>query len=104
MRDFIEDALEPFLEFATVFGARDEKPEVEREDTFIFEGFRDIAGGDTLRDAFGNGGLADTRLTDEHRVVLCLPAEDLKGPTDFFITADDRVNLAFARIFRKVTR
>ena len=53
---------------------------------------------DALREALGDGGLADARLADEHGVVLRPPAEDLDDPPDLVVPADDRVELAGPRL------
>ena len=50
-----------------------------------------VALGDALRQAFDDGGLADARLADQHRVVLGAAAEDLDDPLQFVIAPDQRV-------------
>ena len=47
------------------------------------------------RQAFRNGGLADARFTDEHRIILRTTRQDLNDTFNLVMTADDRVNLAF---------
>src|SRR4029079_6179654 len=42
---------------------------------------------------FGNGRLADARLTDERGVVLCSSAEDLDDALDLLLAADHRIDL-----------
>jgi hypothetical protein len=53
----------------------------------------------TMRSArpFRDRGLADARLTDQHRVVLGPPRQHLHGAADFLVAADDRVDLALPR-------
>ena len=58
---------------------------------------RHVAGDDALRQALGDGRLADARLADQGRVVLGPAAEDLDDPLDLLLAADDRVDLAGAR-------
>src|SRR5204862_3887495 len=41
-----------------------------------------------------DGRLADARLTDQHRVVLGAPREDLHDPLDLGLTTDDGIELA----------
>src|SRR5690606_16177852 len=50
-----------------------------------------------LREALDDGGLADTGLTDEHRVVLGPAGEDLHDPLDLLLAPDHRVELVLAR-------
>ena len=49
------------------------------------------------RQAFDDGGLADTRLADQNGVVLGAARQDLDRATDLLVAADDRIELAFAR-------
>jgi len=58
----------------------------------------DDAARQTLRDS----GLADAGIADEQRVVLLPPAQDLDGAVDLGLTADQRVDLAFARLLVEV--
>ena len=68
----------------------------------VFEGARDIAGNDALGEPLDDCGLADTRLADENGVVLGAAAQDLDRVANFVVTADDRVELALARLRREV--
>ena len=43
---------------------------------------------------FGDGGLADAGLADQHGIVLGAAAEHLDGAADFLVAADHRVELA----------
>jgi hypothetical protein len=67
---------------------------VENDQPAIAEQFRHVAVDDQLGQAFDDGGLADARFAQQHRVVLLPPAEDLNDPFDFVGAADDRVELA----------
>jgi len=53
-----------------------------------------VAGDDPVRQALGDGGLADAGLADQRGIVLGLPAEDLNDPLDLLLAADDRIELA----------
>ena len=57
---------------------------------------------DLLRQAFDDGGLADARLADEHRVVLGAPRQDLHDPLELAGAADHGIELALARHLREV--
>ncbi len=59
-----------------------------------------LARDDALRQPLGDGGLADARLADQHRVVLLAAREDLDDALDLLLAADDRVELALARELR----
>ena len=73
--DLLEHGLEALLELAAVLGARDERAQVERDDALVLQALGHVAAHDALGEALGDGGLADARLADEHRVVLGPPAE-----------------------------
>ena len=96
--DLLEHGLEALLELAAVLGAGDERAEVERDDALVLEPLGHVAAHDPLGEALGDGGLADARLADQHRVVLGPPAEDLDDAADLLVAADDRVELARARL------
>ena len=66
----VEDSLEPFLELASVLGARYQGAHVKGKDGLVFEALRHIAVQYPLGQPLYDGGLADARLADEHRVVL----------------------------------
>ena len=93
---FLEHGLEPFLEFATVLGARDQRAHVERENGLVLQALGHVAAHDALRQSFGDGRLADARLADEHGVILCFAREDADDVADLLVAADDRVHLPFA--------
>ena len=100
--DLIEHGLQPFLELAAEFRARDERAHVERVERLVLQRLRHITRDDAAGKAFDNGRLADARLADEHRVVLRAPREDLDRATDLLVTADDRIELARPRGRREV--
>ena len=57
---------------------------------------------DHLGQAFDDGGLADARFAQQHRVVLLPAAEDLDDAFDFVLAADDRIELALAGQFGQI--
>ena len=72
----------------------DERSDVEGQDALVQQRLRDIAADDPLREALGDGGLADAGLTDERGVVLQAAGQDLDDPLDLLLAADDRIELA----------
>src|SRR5205823_3293050 len=58
---------------------------------------------DALREALDDRGLADARLSDEHRVVLGAAREHLDDSPDLLVAADHRVDLVLAREVGEVT-
>ena len=72
-------------------------PEVERDDALVLERSGNVTAHDPLGEALGDGGLADARLADEHRVVLGPTRQDLHDPADLLVAPDDGIELASAR-------
>ena len=100
--DFLQHGLQPLLELAAVFGARDQRTHVEREQLLVLQAFRHVAIEDAQRQALDDGGLADAGLADQHGIVLGAAGEHLDGAADFLVAADHRVELAVARGLRQV--
>ena len=73
-----------------------ERAQVERHDPLLAQPVGHVAAHDALGEALGDGGLADSRLADEDRVVLRPAAEHLDDATDLLVASDDRVQLALA--------
>ena len=46
--------------------------------------------------------LPDAGLADQHRIVLGAAAQDLHDAADFLVAADDRIELAAARLFGQI--
>ena len=99
-----EHRLQPLLELAAIFCAGDQRAHVEREQLLVLQRFRHVAVDDAERQALDDGGLADARLADQHRVVLGAAGEHLDGAADLLVAADDRVELALARRLGQVAR
>ena len=78
----------------------DERAEVERDDALVLEALGHVAAHDALGEPFDDGRLADARLADEDRVVLGPARQDLDDAADLLVAADDRIELAGARLGR----
>ena len=97
LRDLIHHGFEAFLELTPVFRTCDHGRHVERQHPVILQGVCHVIAGDELGQPFHDGGLADTGLPDEHRVVLLATTQDLDHTFDFGLTADGGIQLALAR-------
>ena len=98
----IEHALQALLKLAAIFGTRNQRAHIQRHQPAMLEAVGHIAIGDPQRQPLGNRRLADARLTDQRRVVLGAPRQNLDGPADFLVTANHRVQLAIARRLRQI--
>jgi hypothetical protein len=94
--ELLHHGLQPLLEVAAVAGAGEQRAHVERED----RGPASTSGVSPstifLRQALGDGGLADAGVADQQRVVLAAAAEHLDAALDLLLAADQRVDVALA--------
>ena len=100
--ELLDDLLEPLLEIAAVAGAGEQRAHVEGEHGGVAQNVRHLAVDDAARQSLGDRGLADAGLADEQRVVLLPPAQNLDGAVDLGLAADQRVDLALARLLVEV--
>ncbi len=100
--DFVDYALEPLLKLTLVFGTRNKGSHVKRVDLFLLKVLRYVASYDTMRQTFGDSGLADTRFADQNRVVLRSAAKDLQNTSDLVISTDNGIQFAFLRPLAEV--
>ena len=93
-RERVDHRLEPFLEIAAEPGAGEQRRRVEREHLRAAQLRRHVVLEQPARQPLGHGGLADTGIADEHRVVLAPPAENLERTLQLLGASDQRVELA----------
>ena len=89
--DFLEDGLEPLLELAAVLGTGHHGAQVQGNHPLVTEPLGHVPAHDALRQPLNDRRLADAGLTDQHRVVLGAPAEDLDDAPDLLVPSDHRV-------------
>ena len=85
-----QHGLQPLLELAAILGAGDQRAHVERQQLLVLEALGHVALDDALGQAFGDGGLADAGLADQHGIVLGAPGQHLDGAADLLVAADHR--------------
>ena len=93
----LEHGLQPLLELAAIFRPGDQCAEIERQQLLALQCLGHVAIDDAQREAVDDGGLADARLADQHRIVLGTARQHLDGAADFLIAPDDRVEFSLAR-------
>ena len=74
---FVHDAFQTLFELALVFRAGDKGSHIEGVDLFLLQVLRNIPAHDTMRQTFCDSGLTHTRFTNQNRVILRSPAQDL---------------------------
>ena len=90
-----QHGFQPLLELAAIFGAGDQRAEVERQHLLVLEALRHVALHDAVRQPLDDGRLADAGLADQHRIVLGAARQHLDGAPDLLVAADHRIELAF---------
>ncbi len=95
--DLLQDLLETLLEVTPVTTTGYERAQVEGVELLALKRLRDVVVHDLLGQPFDDGGLANTRLTDENRVVLRAPRQHLHDSLDLPVTADDGIELVLTR-------
>ena len=100
--DLLHHLLEALLELTAVLRSRDERGEIQRVDLLALQDLGHLVRRDAGGEAFDDGGLADARLANQHRVVLRPAREDLHDPFDLGLAAHDRVELRLGGELRQV--
>ena len=93
----LDHRLQPLLELAAELGAGEQLGDVERHQLAVAQRRGHVAVHDPLGQSLDDGGLADTGLADQHRVVLGPPRQYLHHPAHFFIAPDHGIELPPAR-------
>ena len=101
-RDLLQHRLEPLLEFAAVFGAGEQRAEIERQQAPAFEGLGYVPLDDALRQPLDDRGLSDAGFADQDRIILGAAREHLDGAADFLVATDDRIELVLPRLLGEV--
>jgi len=101
--DLAQHRLEPLFELPAELAAGDQGSHVQRDHASLLEPFRHVAVHDPLRQPLRDRRLAHARLTDQARIVLGASGEDLDHAADFFVPADDGVQLALAGQVSEIT-
>ena len=91
--DLVQHRLQAFLELAAILGSGDQRSHIQGKDGLVLQPLRHVAPHDALGQTFDNGGLADPRFADQHRVVLGLAGQYPDHPAHLFIPSDDRIKL-----------
>ena len=100
--DFFQHGLEAVFELAAIFCSGQHGAQIERDDALVLEHFGHVAGNDALREAFDDGGLAYAGLADEHGIIFRAAGKNLDHAADFFVAADDRIELAAAGLLGQI--
>jgi hypothetical protein len=98
-----DDRANALLVLSPVGRAGEKRDVVERQQAYRSQNERHLFGGDPLRQAFGDRGLADTGRSDEGWVVLAVAQQDVDDARDFLLSTANRLESAGPGIGGQVT-
>ena len=100
--NFFEHGFEPLFKLPPKFCTGNKGTHIQDNHATILQTLRHISADDALRQPFHNSGLANTRLTDQHRIIFCAAREHLHDSANFIIPTNDRIELAQTCRLRQV--
>ena len=92
--DFFDDSFDALFKLAFKFGTGNQGRDVENIDLFGQQIFRNVLLYNAPGDPFDDGRFSNTGIPDEDRIIFFAARKDVQDPADFFISTDDRVELA----------
>ena len=99
---FLHHGFESFLEITAIARTGQQGAHVERPDDSLIQDLRGFTIDNLLGQAFGDRRLAHTGIADEDRIVLAATAEHFNAAVHFHVPADQRIDLAGARLVIQV--
>ncbi|MPN18577.1 hypothetical protein SDC9_165937 [bioreactor metagenome] len=88
---FFQYRFQAFLKFSAVLGSRNQRAHIQRKDRFILKVVRHVFFHDPLGQPFHDSSLADTRFSDQDRIVFGFARQNADNIPDLFIPADNRI-------------
>ncbi len=89
--DLFDQILNILFEGAPVLGTGFQVRNINGPNLLVLDGFRHIAFDNSLRQAFDDGCFTDPGVTNQDRVILRPPTENLSGLLNFLIPANNRI-------------
>ena len=96
LHHFLDNRLQPVLEFAAVFGAGNERAHIQRDQALFLQAFRHVAGDDALGQSLDDCRFADPRFADKHGVVLGAPGQNLDDAANLVVPPDHGIKFPTA--------
>ena len=93
-----ENFFQAFFKFATELSTCYEGSQIQSIQGFILQVFRHVTSYNASCQTFCDSSLANAGFTDEYGVILFTTAQNFDNTTNFFVTADNRVQLAFTSL------
>ena len=99
---FFQHCFQSLFKLAAIFRSGYQCSHIEGKYCLIFQPFRHITADDPLRQTFYYCCFTNSRLTNEHRVVLRLSGQDANQITNLCVSSDNRVKLLVSCTFYKI--
>ena len=95
LRQLVQNRLDTFFKLAAIFGPCHDRCHIQADHTFVEQNTGDFALDDTQGQAFHDRRFADTRFTDQDRIVFLAATQYLRQAFDLLLSSDDRIETVF---------
>ena len=102
--DLAQHRFQSLLKFTAILCPGKHRPEIKTDQPLVSQCLRHIARDYPLGQPLDDRRLSDSRLTNQNRIVLRSPGENLDRPPDLIITPDHRIELTLACQLRQIPR
>ena len=96
LRHLVDDGFQPLLEISSILRSCHDRTHVQRDESLVGKHRWDISRNYLDGNAFHYGGFADSRVADQHRIVLSAASQNLDHALDFCFSSNERIELSFA--------
>ena len=100
--NLVDHTFQALFKLALILRTGQQCAHIEREELLLAQIFRHIASDNAFCNAFYDGRLSRSRLTNQDRIILCTPTQNLQYAPNFFISPYHGVQLSAARFFDQV--
>ncbi len=94
--NLFDNLFQALFEFTAILGSCYKRTDIQRQQTFACQSLGNLAGNETLCQAFDDSSFANTRFTDESGVVLIAPRKYLNDSLDLLMPANYRIKRSCA--------
>src|SRR6266568_5397733 len=100
--NFFQHCFQTIFEFTAILRAGKHGAQIQTNQSLVAQRFRHVAGNNSLRQAFYDCRLADTRLAYQYRIVLGAARKYLDRAADFIIPPNYGIEFSLAGKIRQV--
>ena len=100
--NLLHHRLDADFELPPVFGSGHHQGQIQGDDPFVPQNFRNVAAGDFLGQSLDDGRFPDPGFAQQNGIVFGAPAQNLGDPFDLFLAADDRIHFPLFGDIRQI--